>query len=97
MDLAQFTGATWAGAALALVLALGIIAVGISYLVAPEASSRGFGFRSEITPEVIPWQHIKGPATASPDSSAWSCCSSSVRRPRLSSSWSRRSFRSAMP
>ncbi|KRC61459.1 hypothetical protein ASE14_11365 [Agromyces sp. Root81] len=61
MDLAQFTPATWIGASLALVLALGIIFVGVSYLVAPTSTGRGFGFTSAITPEVTPWQHIKGP------------------------------------
>jgi hypothetical protein len=61
MDLAQFTLATWIGASLALVPALGIIYVGISYLAAPAATARGFGFASEITPEVMPWLHIKAP------------------------------------
>lgn len=61
MDFAQFSPATWIGAALALVPILGIIYVGIAYLTAPEATSRGFGFTSAITPEVTPWQHIKGP------------------------------------
>lgn len=61
MDLAQFTTATWIGAALALVPALAIIAIGISYLAWPTAISQGFGFTTAITPEVTPWQHIKGP------------------------------------
>ncbi|WP_022892482.1 DUF4267 domain-containing protein [Agromyces subbeticus] len=61
MDLAQFTPATWIGASLALVPALGIIFIGISYMVAPTATSQGFGFTTAITPEVTPWQHIKGP------------------------------------
>ena len=61
MDLAQFTPATWIGASLALVPALGIIFVGVSYLVSPIATARGFGFTTAITPEVIPWLHIKGP------------------------------------
>ncbi|MGH3703771.1 MAG: DUF4267 domain-containing protein [Agromyces sp.] len=61
MDLAQFTPATWIGASLALVVAAGIVYVGISYLVAPTATAKGFGFTSAITPETTPWQHIKGP------------------------------------
>ena len=61
MDLAQFTPATWIGASLALVIALGIIFVGISYLASPIPTARGFGFTSAITPEVTPWLHVKGP------------------------------------
>ena len=61
MDLAQFTPATWIGACLALIPALGIIAIGISYIAWPTAISQGFGFTTAITPEVTPWQHIKGP------------------------------------
>lgn len=61
MDLTQFTVATWIGASLALVPALGIIAIGISYMAWPTAISQGFGFTTAITPEVTPWQHIKGP------------------------------------
>ncbi|UOE43296.1 DUF4267 domain-containing protein [Agromyces larvae] len=61
MDLTQFTPATWIGAVLAMLPTLGIILIGISYAIAPTAISRGFGFTSEITPEVTPWQHIKGP------------------------------------
>jgi hypothetical protein len=60
MDLAQFTPATWIGASLALVPALGIIYVGISLLIAPVATARGFGFTSAITPEATPWLHVKG-------------------------------------
>ncbi|SFR66803.1 protein of unknown function [Agromyces sp. CF514] len=61
MDLSTFTPLTWIGAALALVLALGIIAIGLWYLLAPATASAGFGFTTAITPEVTPWQHIKGP------------------------------------
>ena len=50
MDLAQFTLATWIGASLALVPALGIIFVGVSYLVSPTATARGFGFTSQVAP-----------------------------------------------
>ncbi|MFF2372161.1 DUF4267 domain-containing protein [Agromyces sp. NPDC058110] len=61
MDLSTFTPATWIGVALVLVVGLGIIAIGVWYLVAPTTASAGFGFTSRITPEVTPWQHIKGP------------------------------------
>lgn len=61
MNVMQFTPATWVGAALALVVSIGIIYIGICYIIAPKAASAGFGFRSEITEEVAPWQHIKGP------------------------------------
>lgn len=60
MDLTQFTPLTWIGAILGLIPALMIIYVGVAYTLAPEATARGFGFRNALTPEVIPWQHIKG-------------------------------------
>lgn len=61
MDLAAFTAVTWIGATLALAASLGIICVGVFYLVAPEVISRGFGFRDATAPEALPWQHVKGP------------------------------------
>jgi hypothetical protein len=61
MDLTQFTTATWIGAVLAVLLALGFLYIGASFLIAPLAASRGFGFKSHVTSEVTPWLHIKGP------------------------------------
>jgi hypothetical protein len=61
MDLTQFTATTWVGAALTVVLALGIIYVGVSYLVTPASMAPNFGFRAEPTSGAVPWQHIKGP------------------------------------
>jgi hypothetical protein len=60
MNLALFTPLTWVGAILGLIPALMIIYIGVAYTLAPEATARGFGFRSAVTADVIPWQHIKG-------------------------------------
>ncbi|MFF1573555.1 DUF4267 domain-containing protein [Leifsonia sp. NPDC058292] len=61
MDFTQFTSATWIGAGLAVLLALGFLYIGASFVIAPESASRGFGFTSAFTAEVTPWLHVKGP------------------------------------